>query len=59
MRFHCPCGRERVRQALTLLGRAELRQIALEGEEVEIRCEFCATRYVLGADEIGALLPDA
>jgi hypothetical protein len=24
-----------------------------------VRCEFCATDYVLEPDEVGALLPDA
>jgi len=58
-RFHCRCTRERVRQAVTLLGRAELREIAERGEPLEVRCEFCGERYELASDEVGALLPDA
>ena len=58
-RFHCACDTERILRAVTLLGREETRAIALARENLEVRCEFCATRYVLGPDEVGALLPDA
>jgi len=58
-RFHCRCTRDRVRHAVTLLGRAELREIAEGGEPLEVRCEFCGERYELASDEVGSLLPDA
>ena len=58
-RFSCSCNRDRIRQAVVLLGRAETREIAQSGEELEVRCEFCATSYRLGPDEVGALFPDA
>lgn len=57
--FHCGCDAERIRRAVTLLGRAETRAIAEKRERLEVRCEFCATGYVLEPDEVGALLPDA
>ena len=44
---------------MTLIGRDEAREIALQGEPLEVRCEFCATVYRLPADEVGALFPDA
>lgn len=58
-RFTCRCDRERVLSAVTLLGREEIRDIATRGEPLEIRCEFCAERYLLPADEVGGLLPSA
>jgi molecular chaperone Hsp33 len=58
-RFECPCSRERVRRAATLLGRAELREIASRGEELEMHCHFCAELWRLSPDEVGSLLPDA
>jgi len=58
-RFSCACDRDRIRQAVVLLGRDEAREIARTGEEIEVRCEFCATSYRLGPDEVGALFPDA
>lgn len=58
-RFYCACNRERIRQAVILLGRRETREIFESGEQLEIRCEFCATSYELGPEEVGALFPDA
>jgi len=58
-RFHCSCDRDRVLRAVTLLGRDEIREIAAKGEEVEVRCAFCAERYALPADEVGSLVLDA
>ncbi len=57
--FACSCDRGRVERAVLLLGRAEVREIAAKGETVEVRCEFCAERYTLAADEVARLAPDA
>lgn len=46
-RFHCGCNRDRIEQAVALLGEDETREIAERGESLEIRCEFCATVYRL------------
>lgn len=58
-RFHCGCDRDRVLRAVALLGRDEMRDIAVKGEEVEVRCAFCAERYAIPADEVGSLALDA
>ncbi len=58
-RFFCRCDRDRVLRAVTLLGRDEIRDIAAKGETIEVRCEFCAERYVVEADDVGSLLPTA
>jgi len=55
--FFCRCDRDRVLQAVTLLGRDEIREISARGEAIEVRCEFCAERYVVPADDVGSLLP--
>lgn len=57
--FHCACDRERVLRAVALLGRDEMREIAIRGEEVEVRCAFCAERYAIPADEVGSLVLDS
>jgi molecular chaperone Hsp33 len=57
-RVACPCDAERIRRAVTLLGRDETRAIAQSGETLEVRCEFCAASYRLAPDEVGALVPD-
>jgi molecular chaperone Hsp33 len=58
-RFLCRCSRDRMRQAVVLLGRDETREISAAGESLEVRCEFCADSYTLDADEVGSLIPDA
>ena len=46
-------------RAATLLGRAELRDVVRRSEPLEVRCEFCAERWVLSIDEITSLALDA
>ena len=58
-RFHCGCSLERIERAVKLLGRDETRDIAEQGEPLEVRCEFCATVYRLSPDEVGSLIPDS
>jgi molecular chaperone Hsp33 len=53
--FDCLCTRDKVETALLGLGKDELQKIAREQPETEARCEFCAKRYVLTADEVSAL----
>jgi molecular chaperone Hsp33 len=58
-RFYCPCDLGRVVRAASLLGRAEIREIIARGEELEVRCAFCADVYRLSPDQLGSALPDA
>jgi molecular chaperone Hsp33 len=57
--FWCPCDIDRVRRALTLLGRDETREMAQRGEWARVRCEFCGARYELHPDDLGGLHPDS
>ncbi|MBW2713153.1 MAG: Hsp33 family molecular chaperone HslO [Deltaproteobacteria bacterium] len=57
--FHCHCNRERITQAMSLLGREELRAMAAEDKPSEIVCHFCNQAYTLSPDELRAILPDA
>jgi redox-regulated HSP33 family molecular chaperone len=57
--FWCPCDLERVRRAVTLLGREETRDMARRGEWALVRCEFCGTQYRLHPDDVGSLYRDA
>jgi len=54
--FTCTCSLERVERALLGLGRDELEKMAREEPQTEAVCEFCKTAYVLGTDEIRALV---
>jgi molecular chaperone Hsp33 len=54
-RFECACSRERVVQAVGLLGRDELALTARAGESMEVVCQFCSERYELSPGEIEEL----
>lgn len=56
VRFACPCSRERVLAALLLLGATEIEQMIAEDGQAEVRCEFCAERYVVNRDELEMLI---
>jgi len=54
--FSCPCTRERVMGALLLLGPVEIEKMIAEDGQAEVRCEFCADRYVVDRDELAMLI---
>ena len=58
-RFYCPCGPQRVLRAVALLGREELREIALREESLEVRCAFCAEVHRVPPADLSPLLYDA
>lgn len=43
--FHCPCNRNRVAQALTVLGRDDLADLLAERGNIDVACEFCNRNY--------------
>jgi len=53
---YCPCSEDGVLRALTGLGRGELESLFLEGNNVEVFCEFCRKRYVVDPEKIRKLL---
>jgi molecular chaperone Hsp33 len=57
--FRCGCSEEKVRQAATLLGRDEVRDMVARCEPLEVRCSFCAEVYVLSADAVASAFPDS
>jgi molecular chaperone Hsp33 len=57
--FSCPCDRQRILRVVVALGRAEMRAIVEQREELEVCCEFCRERYEISADEVSALMAEA
>ena len=53
--YRCPCSRERVERALTVLENAEIAEIAAEGKDVSVSCQFCDRVYVFSPRELLAL----
>ena len=54
--YKCYCSRERVEKALISLGRKELGQIADEGKEFPVECQFCDEIYTFTPEDIRKLL---
>ena len=54
--YKCYCSRERVEQALISLGREELTQIAQEGKDFPVECQFCDETYAFTPADIEELL---
>lgn len=53
--YRCYCSRERVRNAVASIGKADLDEMAASGETAEIRCHFCDKVYTFTPDEIRAM----
>lgn len=54
--FRCNCTRDRVERVLLSMGASQLEELASEGENVELNCQFCNTHYVFSPQEIRELL---
>ena len=53
--YRCPCTRERVERALTVIEPEELEEIAAEGRDVSVSCQFCDRIYSFTPQELLAL----
>lgn len=51
-RFACRCSREKVVNALSTVGKDELRDMAVQDGGAEASCDFCARVYVISAAEL-------
>jgi redox-regulated HSP33 family molecular chaperone len=47
---------DRVEKTLSLMGRVTLAEMALKGEDVSVKCEFCGKQYVVPVTRIRELL---
>ena len=54
--YKCYCTRQRVERALISLGRKELEEIAAEGKEFPVECQFCDTVYKFTPGDVQELL---
>jgi molecular chaperone Hsp33 len=58
VRFHCPCTKERVLDAIAALGRVEIDGLIRKGEAAKVECHFCRTEYIVSLEELTSLLMD-
>ncbi|MBC7467152.1 MAG: Hsp33 family molecular chaperone HslO [Bdellovibrio sp.] len=50
--YHCPCSKERVIQALEVLGEADLQDMIEKKERPDITCQMCGKPYHFTTEEI-------
>lgn len=53
--YRCYCSRERVEDALRCIEKSELEEIASEGKDCSVSCQFCDAQYVFTPEELRAL----
>lgn len=56
--FRCDCSRERTLKLLGLIGDDELQSMVDDGEEIEMVCAFCNSKYHYAPEEIVGLIED-
>lgn len=50
--YRCYCSHERVEEAISCIEKAELEEIAAEGKDVSVSCQFCDMVYTFAPDEL-------
>jgi molecular chaperone Hsp33 len=53
---YCPCSREGSETAVLALGKAELKKVIADGEELKLNCDYCRSRYRFTIDDLAAIL---
>ena len=56
--YRCPCSRERVEQALSVIEPEELEEMIREDRDFDVDCQFCDRTYRIGADNLRRILTD-
>ena len=56
--YRCPCSRERVAMALSVIDDSELEEMIREGKDAEILCQFCDRRYTFSPVDLRQILSD-
>ena len=54
--YRCPCSRERVETALSVIDAEELREIIAEEKDVDVSCQFCDRRYAFTPADLRRVL---
>lgn len=53
--YRCYCSRERVEEAVSCIEKEELEEIAAEGKDVSVSCQFCDAEYSFSPEELLAI----
>ena len=57
--FHCNCSKERVEKAVASVGREDLQAMIDDGEDIEVKCDFCNSTYKYTVDELKEILKES
>jgi molecular chaperone Hsp33 len=50
--YQCDCSAERVEKALISIGKKDLEEMINDGEEIEVKCQFCDKKYNFSVEEL-------
>lgn len=50
--FHCDCSKDRIHKVLTSLSKKDLDDMIKDGEPIEVKCDFCNTKYMVEIEEL-------
>lgn len=50
--YRCYCSRERVEEAVSCVEKEELEDMAAEGREISVSCQFCDAQYVFTPEQL-------
>lgn len=53
--FRCSCAKDRVESVLKMLGAEDIRQLAEQQGDVQVRCQFCNKAYTFDAVDVESL----
>ena len=53
--FYCPCGADKMLEAITVLGEKEALEILSTNRLIEVTCEYCNNHFEFNADEVKRL----
>lgn len=53
--FKCNCSKDRMLKALATIKRSDLQEMIDDGEDVEVVCHFCNTKYKLTVEDLKTL----
>ena len=56
VQFRCNCTRNRVERVLISMGRLQLEELVEENEDIELNCQFCASKYKFSPQEIREII---
>jgi molecular chaperone Hsp33 len=56
--FHCHCSKERIENAIQILGKEEIEDIIEKEGKAEAQCHFCNEWYHLTKEELISLIPE-